>query len=197
MEENGLTQNEGDTKPEGTAENAPVELPSPTAAALELEELQRQLEQTKDLLLRKAAEFENYKRRSESETAFIIRRANEDLVTDILPVVDDLERSLKAGRASSDFESFFKGVELIYQKLFKTLERFGVRPFETIGKEFNVEFHDALMQVPRTDIAPHTVIEEVERGYLLHDRVIRHAKVIVSSTPEQPADDASPMAAKA
>jgi molecular chaperone GrpE len=167
------------------AESGPAqqpELPPPTDAALEVEELQRQLQQSKDLLLRKAAEFENYKRRTENEVGAIIKRANEDLIMDILPVVDDLERSLKAGR-SADQESFYKGVELIQQKLVRTLESLGVRTFETVGKEFNVDFHDALLQMPRTDMPPHTVIEEVEKGYTLHDRVIRHAKVVVSMLP--------------
>ncbi len=181
---NDPVQENSTTPPAGDAQ-APAELPSPTSSNIELEELQKQLDQTKDLLLRKAAEFDNYKRRTETEMGSIIRRANEDLLSDILPVLDDLERSLKAGRTTADHESFLKGVELIYQKLVRTLEGFGVKTFETVGKEFNVEFHDALLQMPRSDVPPHTVIEEIEKGYLLHERVIRHAKVVVSAPPAE------------
>ncbi len=176
---------ENSTPPPAAGDAAPAELPPPTTSAIELEDLQKQLNQTKDLLLRKAAEFDNYKRRNEAEMGSVIRRANEDLLSDILPVLDDFERSLKAGRSGADHDSFLKGVELIHQKLVRILEGFGVKAFETVGKEFNVEFHDALLQMPRSDVPPHTVIEEVEKGYLLHDRVIRHAKVVVSAAPAE------------
>jgi molecular chaperone GrpE len=161
------------------------ELSSPSPASLEIEELQKQLEQTKDLLLRKAADFDNYKRRVESDISSIIKRANEDLLIAILPIVDDLERSLKAARISTDTETLLKGIDLIYQKVTKTLESIGVKPLDTVGKEFNVDFHDALLQIAKADLPPQTVIEEVEKGYMLHDKVIRHAKVIVSTTPAE------------
>jgi molecular chaperone GrpE len=180
---------EQDTTPEPApdAPSAAPELPGPTAAALELEELQRQLDQSKDLLLRKAAEFENFKRRTENDFAMIAQRATEEILRGILPVLDDLERSLKAARTAPDAASIVKGIELIAQKLVRALDGAGVRSFETVGKEFNVDLHDALMMVPRADLPPHTVIEEVERGYMLNDRVIRHAKVVVSA--DQPATE--------
>ena len=180
-------QEQGNIQDTPEAPVSPVpELPSPSGTTLEIEELQRQLDQTKDLLLRKAAEFENYKRRTESDMAAISWRANEEIIREILPVLDDLDRSLKASRSTTDAASIVKGVELIAQKLLKMLDNAGVGTFETVGKEFNVDLHDALMQVPRTDLPPHTVIEEVEKGYMLHDRVIRHAKVIVSMMPVEP-----------
>jgi len=159
--------------------------------ALELEELHKQLDQTKDLLLRKAAEFENFKRRTENDVSALMRRASEDIIRNILPVVDDFERSLKASKSGSDAETLLRGVEMIYQKFMKTLESLGVTPLETIGNEFNVDFHDALLQVPRTDIPPQTIVEEVEKGYRYNDRVIRHAKVIVSTTPPAEAPQAN------
>jgi molecular chaperone GrpE len=165
-------------------ESAPELLP-PSPAALEIEELQKQLDQTRDLFLRKAADFDNYKRRVESDMSSMIKRANEDLLIAILPIVDDLERSLKAAKTSSDAETLLKGIELIFQKATKTLESIGVKPLDTVGKEFNVDFHDALLQIARADLPPQTVIEEVEKGYMLHDKVIRHAKVIVSTTPAE------------
>lgn len=157
------------------------------------EEAQKQAEYYKDLFLRKAAEFENFKRRSEAESVSIVKFANEDLLLAILPVIDDLERSLKQGKDRGESGAFYKGVELIHQKMLKILEGQGVKPFETVGKEFNVEFHDALLQVPKDGVPPHTVIEEVEKGYLYHEKVLRHAKVIVSSAPVE-ADSGSPQA---
>jgi len=149
-----------------------------------LAETEEELAKVKDLLLRKAAEFENYKKRVENESITIIKFANEELITEILPALDDLERSLKAGKDNQNFETLYRGIELIYQKLQKTLESQGLKAFDTVGKEFDVQYHDALMQTPRADVPPHTVLEEVQKGYTLNGKVIRHAKVIVSSAPQ-------------
>lgn len=157
--------------------------PQEADLSAKLAEAEKQLEQYKDLLLRKAAEFENYKKRVENESATIVKFATEELIVELLPILDDLERSLKLSKDRKEFESFYKGVELIYQKMVKVLYDQGVKPMETVGKEFNVDYHDALMQIPREDVPPHTILEEVEKGYILHDKVIRHAKVIVSTTP--------------
>lgn len=166
-------------------ENAPETAKAPEEGSLsaKLAEAEKQAETYKDLMYRKAAEFENYKKRAENEVASVVKFANESLIGDLLPVLDDFERSLKAAKASKEFESLYKGIELIYQKLTKELEKRGVKSFETVGKEFNVDFHDALLQMPREDVAPHTVLEEIEKGYTLHDKILRHAKVIVSTSP--------------
>lgn len=150
-----------------------------------IEELQRQLDSYKDQFLRKAAEFENFKRRTEAETLNLIKNANEGLISALLPTLNDFVRSLKAGSESKDYDAFFKGVELIYQKFSRILEAQGLVPFESVGKPFDVEYHDALLQMPKDDVPPHTVIEEIERGYMLNDKVLRHAKVIVSAAPSQ------------
>lgn len=146
-----------------------------------ISELETELEKYKDLLLRKAAEFDNYKKRSEGEYLERIQFANEELILSILPILDDFERSFKMGKEGVDFQIFYRGIELIYQKLIKVLEQRGVKHFESVGKVFDPYFHDALLQIPRSDLPPHTIIEEVEKGYLLNNKVIRHAKVIVSS----------------
>lgn len=151
--------------------------------AARLAEAEQQLEQYKDLLLRKAAEFENFKKRSESDSAAIVKFANEELISEILPILDDFERSLKLSKDRKDFDSLYKGIELIHQKIFTIFLALGVKPLETVGKEFNVAYHDALMQMPKEDVPPHTILEEVEKGYTLHDKVIRHAKVVVSAAP--------------
>ena len=159
---------------------APPASETPTGAP-ETVPPEQQLAVVKDLLLRKAAEFENYKRRSEQDAGMLMRIGKENLVLAFLPVLDDLERSLKAGKDQQDPAGFYKGVELILQKSQKMLEAQGVRPFETVRRPFDVEYHDALLQVQRPDVAPHTVLEEVERGYMMHGKVIRHAKVIVAA----------------
>ncbi len=185
-EEKDKKEESQEQKPdEVTSQDAAQNAASPVeeSADSKLKEAQKQAESYKDLLYRKAAEFENFKKRSENEVASVIKFANESLITDLLPVLDDFERSLKAAKTTKEFDSLYKGIELIYQKLVKSLEKRGVKSFETVGKEFNVEFHDALLQMPREDVAPHTVLEEVEKGYTLHDKVIRHAKVIVSTVP--------------
>jgi len=149
-----------------------------------VEDLKRQLDSTRDQLLRKAAEFENYRRRSENDLANIIRGANEGLILSLLPIVNDFVRSLAQKKDQAAENPLYRGVEMIYNKLMRLLEHHGVVPFESVGKPFDVDYHDALLQVPRADVPPHTVVEEVERGYMMHDRVLRHAKVVVSMSPE-------------
>ncbi len=155
------------------------------ALKLENENLKRELEEYKDRLLRRVAEFENYKKRLEADYSNAVKYANEKLLLEILPIVDDLERSLESGKEKPDFDSFYQGVKMIYSKLMKVLESHGVKPFESIGKKFDVYYHDALLRIPRDDVPPDTVIDEVERGYMYYDKVLRHAKVIVSSPTDQ------------
>jgi len=159
--------------------------------------LEQSLAQAKDQVLRKAAEFENYKKRMESETGVVIRFANEDMLLRLLPVLDDFERSFKAlgktppGSAGSQEPSgieagqnqgaFLTGIEIIYGKFKKILEQSGLVAFDSSGQPFNPELHDALLQVPREDVPHHTVVEEIERGYRLNEKVLRHARVVVSS----------------
>jgi molecular chaperone GrpE len=191
MEKDDLENKINGTEDKQNAETPPHdEVTESEASILQAEELQKQVHQYKDMLLRKAAEFDNFKRRIENETANVVRFATESLIDDLLPVLDDFERSLKHGRESKESDALLKGVELIYLKLVKVLEGRGVKAFETVGKEFSVDYHDALMLMPREDLPPHTVIEEVEKGYMLNDKVIRHAKVVVSSaSPDEKTED--------
>jgi len=185
----------------GTAgEDAAREGTVPDANA-EIAELELALQQSRDQLLRKAAEFDNYKKRMEAETGAVIRFANEDLLLRLLPVLDDFERSFRAlrpgdtapgedaGAARGDSpqkpDAFITGVEMISGKFRKILEQAGLKPFESVGQPFDPELHDALLQVPRDDVPHHTVVEEIEKGYRLHEKVLRHARVIVSSSTEK------------
>jgi molecular chaperone GrpE len=154
--------------------------------ANKIAELESAVATYKDQLLRKAAEFENYKKRIENEYSSVVKFSTEDLIQKFLPVMDDFERMIKANRRieskeSSNEDVFMKGIELIYSKFRTIMEAQGVKEFEVVGKPFNPELHDALMQMPKADVPPHTVIEEVEKGYTMHEKVIRHARVIVSA----------------
>jgi molecular chaperone GrpE len=179
-----------DASPEIENQAEPQAPGDTTALQTRLDEAQKTLDVCRDQLLRKAAVFENYKRRSEAEFAAIIKNANEYLLMSLLPVVDDFVRSIKSARESKDVESITAGVELIYNKMIRILEKQGLVSFESLGKPFDVEYHDALMQIPREDIPPSTIVEEVERGYMLNDKVLRHAKVVVSMAPEVPHGEA-------
>ncbi len=162
-------------------ENAQPDTESKEASIDNSADLAKQLDFYKDQLLRRSAEFENYKRRTENDISNITKFANEYLITDILPVIDDIERSLNAGKEKNNGDSFYKGIELIYSKLMKVLEQKGLKPIEAINKPFDVNFHEAMLVMPQEGVEPNTVIQELEKGYLLFDKVIRHTKVIVSA----------------
>jgi molecular chaperone GrpE len=188
-EKDNIEQTTATPQPDAAQEQAAPVLPSPEATIAELE---RSVSQYKDQLLRKAAEFDNFKKRTEAEYLERIRYASESLIEDLLPVIDDLERSLKAGKGKSADEVFYSGIELVYQKFLKILASRGMKPYDSLGKPFDTARHDALMQMSKAGVPPDTVIEEVEKGYMLHDKVLRHAKVVVSADePEGAAGPAS------
>lgn len=152
----------------------------------EINNLKIQVEEFKDSLLRKAAEFENYKRRTEIEFSNYFKYASEKLMRELLPVYDDLNRaidSIKKGE-TKDFEILKKGIISVNDKFTKILHKEGLKEIDCLNKEFDVDTCDALLQVPKEDVEPHTVIEVVEKGYFFKDKVLKHAKVIVSSEPE-------------
>jgi molecular chaperone GrpE len=166
------------------ADNGPEEKISASGeeASQTLEAARREAEILREQLLRKAAEFENYKRRIDGEFRSVIENATERLIVDLLPVLDDFDRLMKSANGETNIEVLRQGFELIANKLKKILSFRGLRPFESAAKPFDVAYHDALLQVPRSDVPPNTVVEEVSRGYMLNDRIIRHAKVIVSTS---------------
>jgi molecular chaperone GrpE len=142
--------------------------------------LTNEVSELKDRLLRKAAEFENYKRRTENEQLNFLKYAAESFIGKVLPVYDDLERSLAHINESSNIETIKSGLDMIFSKFSKVLEEQGVKKIEAKGMPFDFNFHEALLQQTVQGVAPHTVIEVVEPGYMYKDKVIRHAKVIVS-----------------
>lgn len=150
-----------------------------------ISEIERQNAELKDALLRKAAEFENYKRRNEVDQLNILKYGAETFIRNILPIYDDLERSLSHIDEATNFDSTKKGLLLVYEKFGKILDNQGVKKIDAKGKPFDVHFHEALMQQPAEGMPPHTVLDVLEPGYMYKDRVIRHAKVIVSQEMNQ------------
>ncbi|MBD3225922.1 MAG: nucleotide exchange factor GrpE [Caldithrix sp.] len=150
----------------------------------ELEEKIKKLEdenkQLKDQALRKMAELENFKRRKEKEFIDHLQFANESLIKDLLPALDDLERSLSHADEGNNKESLREGIQLIHKNLINALQRHGLKQMEAVGKEFDANLHDALMQVDSEEYDSGYVIEEHQKGYLLNEKVVRHAKVLVS-----------------
>jgi len=145
-----------------------------------IDKLEKEIQDYKDKLLRKAAEFENYKRRTENDQLNLIKYAAESFIVKLLPTVDDLERSLSHMENAKDIDAIKDGMKLVYDKLVKVLDDQGVKKIESVGKPFDVHFHEALMQRKDEKTPPHTVLDELEKGYIYKDRVIRHTKVIVS-----------------
>lgn len=134
-----------------------------------------------DKLLRLQADFDNVRKRMEKEKQDFVKFANEGIILELLNILDDLERTVELAQAQhQDISSFLKGVEMILAHLYEMLKEYGVKPIEAEGKIFDPHLHEALMQVENKELAEHTIIEELQKGYMLNDRVIRTAKVKVS-----------------
>lgn len=134
-----------------------------------------------DKLLRLQADFENMRKRLEKEKQDFFKFANEGIIVELLNILDDLERTMELAESHhQDLPAFLKGVEMILAHLYEMLKEHGVKPIEAGGKPFDPHLHEALMQVENPDLPEHTVIEELQKGYWLNDRVIRTAKVKVS-----------------
>jgi molecular chaperone GrpE len=139
-----------------------------------------------DKYVRLAAEFENYKRLSQRDQRDQIRYGNEQILKELLPVVDNLERAIKAARdKGGNGDALVQGVELTLKQLIGTLHKFGVQTIESVGQPFDPNAHQAVSQSPSETVPAQHVAEEYQRGYRLHDRTIRAAMVSVSSGPSQ------------
>ncbi|MDD5044430.1 MAG: nucleotide exchange factor GrpE [Candidatus Omnitrophica bacterium] len=137
-----------------------------------------------DKLLHLQADFENMRKRQEKEKQDFVKFANEGLILELLNVLDDLERAVSLAESKhEDLPAFLKGVEMILVHLYEMLKEQGLKPIEAEGKIFDPHLHEALMQAEDKNLPEHTVVEELQKGYLLNDRVIRTAKVKVSKKP--------------
>lgn len=166
---------------EATTDPAEVEDNAPDT----VESLQAKIGALEERLLRVAADFENRRKRVEQQRSDAVRFANVDLLRAVLLIVDDFDRSLAAAGQADSIESVVEGVSLIHANLLKTLRDFGLEEIEALHKPFDPACHEALMQQPSADHPEGTVLEEVARGYRLHDRVVRPSKVIVSKAVDE------------
>lgn len=152
----------------------------------ELEAKREEARLTHDKYLRLAAEFDNYKRRSQRDQADGIRFANERLVKDLLPTLDNLERAIQSGQEQASGSGLLEGVQLTHKQFLETLTKLGVHQISSIGEVFDPSKHQAVAQVESEAGEPNTVVEEFQKGYFLHERIIRPAMVsVVKSQPDQ------------
>lgn len=166
---------------EATPEAPAEELTEEEKLTKELEDAQSAIEEQKDKYLRLSAEFDNYRKRTLKEKAELIKNGAEKTLTAILPILDDFERALKNLEATEETKGMKEGVELIFTKFQKVLQQEGLQAIETEGKDFDVDFCEAIALVPApSEDLKGKILDCVQTGYMLNDKVIRHAKVVVA-----------------
>ena len=165
---------------ETATENEEAKAEEPAEEKDPLEQAQAEIEELKNQLLYKAAEFDNYRKRTLKERAELILNGGEKVITAILPILDDMERAIENGEKTDDPAVLREGMTLIHQKFMKTLESQGVTKIETDDADFDTDLHEAVAMVPGMgDDKKGKVIDCLQKGYKLNDKVIRHAKVAV------------------
>lgn len=185
IEDRNALKSEKPEEVKGSMENETQDSIEKAAEETEIEEdllakAQEENAKLKDQLLRTVAEFENYKKRTLKEKTELILNGGEKAITAILPVLDDMERAVANADKAESIESVEEGWELIFKKLLTTLESMGVKKLDTKDKDFDVDYHEAIAMVPGMgDDKKGKVVDCVQTGYMLNDKVIRHAKVAV------------------
>jgi molecular chaperone GrpE len=164
----------------GGADEAQAPGDAPAAGSAGASELQKQRDEFYDLLLRKTAEFDNYRKRIERERQQFADATAAELMEELLPLLDDMERALKAESAADGAEAYRRGVELIHRQLEEVVRKRGVRPIEALGADFDPHVHQAVVYEPAEGRRDGEVIEEFRRGYMLGDRLLRPSMVKVA-----------------
>lgn len=149
-----------------------------------LEAKEKEAKENYDRYLRQAAELENFRKRANRDKDETVRFANESLIKDLLPVVDNLERAVAHSRGGGDGEPLLEGIEMVLRGLFETLAKHGVMPISALGQPFDPQKHEAMAQIESDTETPNTVLEEHHKGYLLRDRLLRPALVSVAKAPK-------------
>jgi molecular chaperone GrpE len=149
-----------------------------------LQEKEKEAKENYDRFLRLSAEMENFKKRVEKEKVESYKFANENLLKDLLPVLDNLERALEHGPEAGNTKAFLEGVDMVLKGFLSILEKYGVTRIEALGEEFDPNQHEAVMVQEENSRPPGTVISQLQRGYRLHERLVRPAMVVVSKKPE-------------
>ena len=187
----GRTRQSAETAAEG--EEGPGEKPDGASGDAEEDERARLAEEAgryKDRLVRLAAEFDNYKKRTGREFTALVKNAGESLIAELLPILDNIERALQAPQTSEETRSFAQGFEMIRQQFLEKLEKAGMKEIAAEGTPFDPTRHEAVMAVENEEHAADTVINVVEKGYTLNEKVLRAAKVIVTRAPAKAPDQA-------
>ncbi len=182
MEEKNIQEELKDQQPISSEEvaNGNEDASSEQEDSGQLQKLQSEVEELKDKYLRQAAEFDNFRRRTAKEKIELISTAGKDVIGSLLEVLDDSERAEKQLKNAQDLEALKEGFRLVFTKLRNTLQARGLKPMESIGTEFNPDMHEAITEIPSpSPEMAGKVIDEVEKGYYLNDKIIRFAKVVV------------------
>lgn len=179
MEETVLNQEANETNAQN-GENHPQNEPETTQNPLsELEQAQVDLAEQKDKYLRLMAEFENFKRRTAKERIELIQTAGKDVIVSLLEVLDDCDRAEKQLASTDDIALQKEGIQLVFNKVRSIMQSKGLKAMESINTPFDVELHEAITEIPVPDDKKGKVVDEVTKGYLLNDKIIRFAKVVV------------------
>jgi molecular chaperone GrpE len=157
------------------------EIPEDPVKALEQEK-----NELADRLLRTMAEFDNYRKRVTREKEGLVKYGIERIALEILPVVDNFERALEPSQQATEVDPVIDGLKMILKQLVTALEKFEIKPFHSIGEQFSPEIHEAMAQQDHPDHADNTVIEQLQKGYMLGKKMLRPARVIVSRAPAEP-----------
>lgn len=186
-------------QPETTADETNSEQAADKASSVEQDELpeedlesklnvaQEQAQENYDRLLRLSAEFDNYKKRTSREMRDVVRYANEKLLKELLGIVDNLERAIDSANQDTPSDaSLVEGINLTLSEVLKILQRYDVQPVKALGETFDPAFHQAMMQQEVEDQPANMVVQEMQKGYVMHDRLLRPAMVVVSKAKDTP-----------
>lgn len=177
-----------DVNENGSAESDVPETDRTTDEAERIDELEEQVRQLqgenselKDQYLRKQADFDNFRKRMQREKQDALKYANTNLLQDLITIIDDFERAIRSSEESKDFESFHSGIKMIEHQFISMLERkYGLKRMESEGQEFDPQMHEAINMEESPEVDTQMVVEDYQKGYLLNDRVLRHARVKVA-----------------
>ena len=153
--------------------------------AAALDEAMNKLQESEERVLRLAADFENTKKRLEREREISLKYAEENILKELLPGIDNIERAMDQGKEANSIDSLLEGVELTRNGLLATLEKYGVKAIESVGQPFDPNIHEAVAMEATGEMEPNMVLREFQKGYTYRERLLRPSKVIVSKPPEQ------------
>lgn len=183
MQTNGQDTENGKVMPDINADenlSGTTHLNDALADESELDKKQQELDEMRDKYLRLVAEFDNVKKRNAKERIELMQTANKEVIIALLDVLDDSERAAKQLETATDVNAVKDGISLVFNKLKNTLQTKGLKPMESVHTEFNPDLHDALTEIPApTEELKGKVLDEMQKGYYLNDKLIRHARVVV------------------